>query len=191
MLGSIHDHADLTNEDINTETLHTMALKVHQRTLSQASMASAYEQILQSLAGDCKATAQFLSCGGPGQGFFLHFHPELHARGRTMKRQLSQPDYALGFRWEITSTHCHKIFDDTTCGAELHETQTHALIWPLQGSTVHRHNRIRDTITHILRESGQHNDVQTEQAVPEASDALRCATNGHQCSRTTGPTRPH
>ena len=56
------------------------------------------------------------------------------------------------------------------CGAELDELQTHALICQLQGSTVHRHNRIRDSIAHILRESGQYNDVQIEQLVPEASE---------------------
>ena len=50
-------------------------------------------------------------------------------------------------------THCHKIYDDTICGAELDETRIHALISQLQGSTVHRHNRIRDTTAHILREA--------------------------------------
>ena len=68
-------------------------------------------------------------------------------------------------------THCHKIYNDTMCGAHLDETQTHALTCQLQGSTVHRHNRIRDTIAHILRETGQNNDVQIEQLVPEASEA--------------------
>ena len=67
-------------------------------------------------------------------------------------------------------THCHKSCDDNICGAELDELQTHALICQLQGSTVHRHNRIRDSIAHILRESGQYNDVQIEQLVPEATE---------------------
>ena len=88
-------------------------------------------------------------------------------------------------------THCHKIYDDTICGAELDETRIHALISQLQGSTVHRHNRIRDTTAHILRESGQYNDVQIEQLVPEASDPSVAPRMGHHCSRTTGPTRPH
>ena len=104
VLVNIQVYADLTDEDdINTETLHAMALKVNQRTLSQASTESAYEQILQSLAGDWRATAQFLSCGGPRSRGLLHFHPELHAQRWTIKRLLLQPDYALGIRWEITS----------------------------------------------------------------------------------------
>ena len=58
----------LNEDDINSETLHTMALKINQRTLTPASMERTVESILYSLPGDCRATAQLWSCGGPGAG---------------------------------------------------------------------------------------------------------------------------
>ena len=128
-----------------------------------------YEQILQSMAGDFRATAQFLSCGGPGAGA-LTFSP------RTSRAEMDDKSFIVAARLRIGIplgahvTHCHKSCDDNICGAELDELQTHALICQLQGSTVHRHNRIRDSIAHILRENGQYNDVQIEQLVPEATE---------------------
>ena len=116
---------EITHKDINTETLHTMALKVNRRTLSQGSMESAYEHILQSLAGDCRATAQFLSCGGPGAGAFT-------IPRRIPRAEMDDKTFIVTVRLRIGIsmgdhvTHCHKIY--------------HALICQLQGLTVHRHH---------------------------------------------------
>ena len=159
VLGNIQDYADLTNEyDIKTETLHTMALNVSQRTISQASMENAYEQILQSLGRRLQVRHSFCRVEVQEQGLFS-------PPPRTPRAEMDDKSFvvAAGLRTGIPMgghvTHCHKICDDTICGAELDDTQTHALICQLQGSTVHRHNRIRDTIAHILRESGQYFDV--------------------------------
>ena len=192
VLGNIQDHVDLTNEDdINIETLHTMALKVSQRTLSRRAcrvLANRYFNPRQATAGPqpsfCHAEVQ-------GQVGAFTLPP------RTTRAEMDDKTFffaAARLRIVIPKgdhvTRCHKIYDDTLCAAELDETQTHALICQFQGSTVHRHNRIRDTIAHILRESGQYNDVQVEQ-LARSIRCLRCATNEHHCSRTTGPTRSH
>ena len=116
VLRDIQDYAEHTNEmDINTETLHTMALKVNQRSSSQVNIEKVYEQI--SNPWQVTSGQQLSSCLVEVQGRGrLHFHPELHVRRWTTNRSLWQPDFALGFRWAIMSHTATKVAT-ITCAA--------------------------------------------------------------------------
>ena len=191
VLRDIQDYAEHTNEtDINTETLHTMALNVNQRSLSQVNIEKVYEQILQSMAGDFRATAQFLSCGGPGAGAFT-FSP------RTSRAEMDDKSFIVAARLRIGIpmgdhvTHCHKSCDDNICGAEIDELQTHALICQLSGLDS------APTQPH----QGQHcAHFERKRTVQRCSDRttgagsireLCGATDGYHRSWATGSTRSH
>ena len=90
--------------------------------------------ILQSMAGDFRATAQFLSCEGPCAGAFT-FPPRASRAEMDDKSFIVAARLRIGIPMGDHVTHCHKSCDDNMCGAELDELQTHALIFQLQGST--------------------------------------------------------
>ena len=103
VLRDIQDYAEHTNEmDINTETLHTMALKVNQRSLSQVNIEKVYEQILQSMAGGNSSV--FVLWRSRGRGVYIFTQNFTRGDGRQIVHCGSQTSH-----WDSDGRSCHTL----------------------------------------------------------------------------------
>ena len=144
-------------------------LVASQKILAHASSSAAADAWVAALAGDCRASASWLSAGGSGSSGWL-LPPTLP----TWRMTDPQHRYALRYRLGLASFQegsrcCHRRKDGTLCGVVMDTVGTHARTCAVGGWRIKKHNAVAAALA-SWAEDHCGCEVHKEITLPSAAD---------------------
>ena len=131
-------------------TLAVASIPHLQPTLLDATHAAAFEVLVAS-TDLATSRARLRSASGPGAGHWLQASPIIPSLRIPLPLFLTAVRLRLGFPHPCLAT-----YDTCACGNSMDALGTHLMRCSRGGERTSSHDSVRDSVYHILRESGQH-----------------------------------